>query len=525
MRLGKLLLTLFIGVISLSACATPTEPPKEALSPLAQDLSAQIAGIDIAETTALTSLYRISKELDEVRSDGSLTEEVEAKLRADLMERFTDWVNTREDRLCLSTLSPPIQGQITWTNQEIALLEEAEERIERYRQGDATLLVVDSAGAPVTGAVVYMDMLKHDFLFGGWRVGPPTLDQSQAYCDAFAQLFNYATLPFFWDSYESVQGHERQESLMNMALWARDRGMTIKGHPLIFPTFPVPDWANELSPEQMDEVLRERVTRIVGNFRGLIDYWDVLNEPTTIGAYREPLRSWMLTHTPAGAEARVLEWARNANPEANLLVNDWRNDYSYHIILEDIVAAGTRFDAIGLQSYMYSGTWTLDQVWDTCERFKDFNLPLHFTEVEVPSGDFRTDFIWGSDNPGWDTTPEGEAIQGEYVPALYTILFSHPSMQAISWVDLSDLFDVLWGAPGGLLRKDMSPKPVYERLMELIHQEWWTNGEAKTNEQGEAIIRGFYGQYLLTVTSGEQSVQKLIHLKPEQENIFEVQLP
>lgn len=499
-------------------------PPTPTPTPATQNLSAQIADIDIVETTALTSLFQSSEELDQAQGDGLLSEEEEAELRADLMEKFSDWVKTREDRLDLSSVSLTTQGQIKWTEPESALLEGAAVRIEKYRKGATTILVVDAAGAPVADALVHIDMLKHDFLFGGCRVGPPALAQSQAYCDAFTKLFNYATLPFFWDYYEPAQGYERQEELMNMARWARDRGITIKGHPLIFPTFPVPDWAVQLSPEQLDKVLQERVTRIVGNFRGLIDYWDVLNEPTSLGNYREPLRSWMLAHTPAGAEALALKWAFAANPEANLLVNDWRNDDEYHTILEDVIAAGGQLDAIGLQSYMYSGTWTLERVWDTCERFKDFNLPLHFTEVEVSSGDFRNDFDWGSYNPGWETTPEGEAMQGEYVPALYNILFSHPSVQAISWVDLSDLFVVLHGASGGLLREDMSPKPAYERLMQLVHHEWWTNAEAETNEQGEATIRGFYGQYLLTIKSGTQLVQKLIHLKADQENVFEVQL-
>jgi len=110
------------------------------------------------------------------------------------------------------------------------------------------------------------------------------------------------------------------------------------------------------------------------------------------------------------------------------------------------------------------------------------------------------------------------------VAALYTFLFSHPSVQAITWWGLSDL-GAWQGAPAGLLREDMSPKPAYERLMQLIHQDWWTNINSKTNAQGKVIIRGFYGQYLLTVKSGTQSVEKLIHLKPGHENVFEVQLP
>jgi hypothetical protein len=110
------------------------------------------------------------------------------------------------------------------------------------------------------------------------------------------------------------------------------------------------------------------------------------------------------------------------------------------------------------------------------------------------------------------------------VAALYTILFSHPHVQAITWWDLSDL-GAWQGAPAGLIREDMSPKPAYEGLLQLIHKEWWTNAETTTNTRGEAIIRGFYGQYLLTVESGTQSIQKLIHLKADRDNTIEVNLP
>jgi len=61
--------------------------------------------------------------------------------------------------------------------------------------------------------------------------------------------------------------------------------------------------------------------------------------------------------------------------------------------------------------------------------------------------------------------------------------------------------------------------------MQLRHQEWWTNTDSRPNAQGEAIVQGFYGQYLLTVESGTQSVQKLIHLKRDHKNIYKVQLP
>jgi hypothetical protein len=71
----------------------------------------------------------------------------------------------------------PTQEQIVWSEREIELLESASERIEQYRKDDVSVLVVDAAGIPVANAVVHMDMLKHDFLFGAYymldRLPPP----------------------------------------------------------------------------------------------------------------------------------------------------------------------------------------------------------------------------------------------------------------------------------------------------------------------------------------------------------------
>jgi len=430
--------------------------------------------------------------------------------------------------ILLSACAPKEEAIIAWTEQESNLLEGAAERIENYRKGDATVLVTDADGRPVNRAVVRMEMVKHDFLFGSSLFNAiPWGAFNEAYQDAFVNLFNYATVPAHWADYEPSQDQEQVEKLMDWARWASEHGIITKGHALIFPTLvPVPSWARQFSPEQLDEALHKRVTSIVERFRGLIYHWDVMNEPTYVPNFWEPLDGWMLAYTPVGATARALEWAHASNPEATLLINDWKADWEFHALLEDVIEAGAQFDAIGIQSHMHTGTWSLTRVWDTCERFKDFNVPLYFTEVTVLSGDsfLKPSQGWSTFREGRETTPEGEAMQAEYAAALYAILFSHPSVQSITWWDLSD-YGAWQGAPAGLLYKDSSPKPAYECLMELIHQEWWTNANSKTNELGEATVRGFYGQYLLTAELGEKSVQKLVHLSADRENVFEVQLP
>ena len=54
-------------------------------------------------------------------------------------------------------------------------------------------------------------------------------------------LFNYATLPFYWGTFEPEEGHPRTDAVMAGAKWLRARGVTLKGHPLCWHTV-CADW-------------------------------------------------------------------------------------------------------------------------------------------------------------------------------------------------------------------------------------------------------------------------------------------
>jgi hypothetical protein len=48
---------------------------------------------------------------------------------------------------------------------------------------------------------------------------------------------------------------------------------------------------------------------------------------------------------------------------------------------------------------------------------------------------------------------------------------------------------------GGLLRFDLSPKPSYYKIKELLQERWHTEAELVTDENGYASFRGFFGDY------------------------------
>lgn len=64
-----------------------------------------------------------------------------------------------------------------------------------------------------------------------------------------------------------------------------------------------------------------------------------------------------------------------------------------------------------------------------------------------------------------------------------------------------------------MLRKDLSPKPVYEALSKLIRQEWQTKAEGQTDAQGRFSFRGFAGRYEVLVTAAGKTVRTVLDLR------------
>jgi hypothetical protein len=59
----------------------------------------------------------------------------------------------------------------------------------------------------------------------------------------------------------------------------------------------------------------------------------------------------------------------------------------------------------------------------------------------------------------------------------------------------------------GLVRPDLTPKPVYETLDRLVNREWRTQIDSKTDGDGMIRFRGFYGTYQMSVSvDGEKRV-------------------
>ena len=376
-------------------------------------------------------------------------------------------------------------------------------RIRKCRTADVTLTVTDARGRPLPNAAVTVRQTRHKFLFGchAFRLGTfedPKIER--AYRKRIADLMNFATLPFYWGLYEPKEGKPSEARVKRMARWCASKGIRTKGHPLCWhATNANPEWLPGKTLDEAERLQLARISREVEAFKGLIDTWDVINETVVMPVFSVKNRVTDMCKRRGRVEfvRRVFGRARRANPRADLLINDFVVTPQYKKLIRDSLAAGVRIDTIGIQSHMHERYWGLKEAWAVCERFKTFAKPIHFTELTILSGRLKRGGDWISPRKNWHTTRSGEERQARQVEELYSLLFSHPAVEAITFWDFTDANSWM-RAPSGLVRKDMSPKPAYEALMRLVKGEWWTDKlKLTTDAAGRATFRGYLGDYQL----------------------------
>ena len=386
------------------------------------------------------------------------------------------------------------------------IVETAGQRIQQHRTGQARLQFVQADGKPTRGFHGRIRLVRHEFLLGcnAFLIeGIEDRTLQQDYAERYAALLNYATLPFYWGFYEPQPGEEEhRERLERMAGWCREHRIVTKGHPLAWHEV-FPEWAKVIADDEVLARLEERVKGIVSHYAGSIGMWDVVNEATTSHIHDNAVGRWMKRDGAARCVEKALRWAHEANPKATLLYNDfnvWGPDFTpdeaYPDLAKALLAARAPVHVLGIQSHMHKQTWPIEKVWEACETYAKFGLPLHWTEATVLSGRLKAaeDNDWHKVHTDWASTPEGEKAQLQYGQDFYTVLFSHPAVEAITWWDFSDL-QAWQGAPAGLIRKDMSPKPLYEWLMEAFRGRWMTDAKVEANAAGQVQARCFYGDY------------------------------
>ena len=397
------------------------------------------------------------------------------------------------------------------------------EGIEKYRKGNFTLKLSANAGQKVS-----VKQKKHAFYFGttAFMLGSFEKPEKEIqYKEAFVNLFNQAVVPFYWSDFEPQEGHLRMKTDSEFIYrrpapdtcleFCKEYGIEPKGHCLTWSGF-VPEWLAAYSPEQRKGILERRFQEIADEYAAKIPSFDIVNESAS--NYRIGAKLLFEDYDEYG-----LQLGEKYFPHNRKILNEtneaiWR-DYStegkymaFHMLLPDFIRRGIPFDEIGMQYHIFSTTEELENPWvrnvylnaesmlEILDIYDGYGYPMHISEITIP---------------GSGQKAENEEIQAYLVEKLYKTWFATRNMKSIVWWNLADGYAAY--APigsnegenrcgGGLLRFDMSRKPAYEVLDNLINKEWNTSFETEVSKDGSISFRGFYGEYEITVDGNTYTV-------------------
>lgn len=378
--------------------------------------------------------------------------------------------------------------------------------IEKYRKGDAEIEVAGKDGKPLANATVEIVQQKHEFLFGCnlFVLGQlATQELNRKYETAFARLFNYATLPFYWRELEPEAGKPRFEEDSpriwrrpppdRLVKWCKARGITPKGHALMYAkNLFMPDWTAREDAEVFRRQSAKHMAGIAERYKHDIPHWDAVNEEIPRRAH---LKEWHMV--PDDYLTWCFKEAGRLFPkDVKLLINDGQRQAhydttAYEALVHGLLQSGVRINGIGIQFHVDRDSVLSGKLYPPahlCEVYRQLGrngLPLYITEITVPG-----------------LGENGAELQAAIVADYYRLWFSTPAMAGVTWWNLGDgtAYENENKALGGLLDKDMNPKPAYLALDKLINHEWKTNLKLTTDAGGKASFRGFHGKYSLRLT-------------------------
>ncbi len=291
----------------------------------------------------------------------------------------------------------------------------------------------------------------------------------------------------------------------NAVRWTRKVGWNLRAHALLWggdDDHSMPGWVRSLpSPEAIIDTCKMRVIRDVTRYRGIIKEYDVINEPLTGHA------DWLRNTVGDSIIWESFKWARSADPDAELFINDYNVEYNWGQAVEyrDLILKMLEMEApvtgVGMQSHFWDCCRpNVDELLRNVNIIAETGLPIKFTEYDY----------------GGNLTQAQQAA--DYIMVL-TVAFSHPSIVGMYHWSLRDGW--AWRENSGFFDSNGSPKLAADTLLYFTKTKWATNFDTVKQGIEPLVFNAYHGNYSVEAEfDGVIKVFNVPLLKANADSIF-----
>lgn len=382
---------------------------------------------------------------------------------------------------------------------------EANERIEQHRKSDISVLVIDSGGQPVANAQVDVAMKRHAFRWGTAVVANRINSNSTTntiYKQKILENFNSVVFEndLKWPAWEDAWGPNLGWSHAEPALdWCDANSLSVRGHYLSWGTLSGVDAYGPGNPNndasQIQGPLLAHIQDKLATVGTRITEWDVINHPIGWGPttyedlYGDDYYSSIVNFARAIAPAGTELWMNEDN-----ILNGGGVANQYEIVLDNLEVFNAQPDGIGFQGH-YKSSWgrnlsdSHERMYNQMERFSGIVDRLQVTEFDIDVGVYNGN----GDLIAYDQQEHAQLMNNYLIS-----LFSHPKMEGVTMWGFWE--GAHWLPTAALYDQDWDERPALQAYQDLVFGDWWTIENGQTDSDGEFAIRGFKGDYQVTVT-------------------------
>lgn len=239
----------------------------------------------------------------------------------------------------------------------------------------------------------------------GLLVGSPLFPgdfQLDAYLKLFTTQVSIVTNTIYMSVTQPARDTWNLSGFENVRAFAKTHKLKMRGHPLVWHQT-LPDWTHTIaSPDEAKQVLHDRIVKLVGQYKGEFQSWDVVNEAVSPHAKDSDHLVSCIWTKQLGVEYLdyAFHVAHDTDHHALLTYNDYGTEDDsdanqakrelIYDLLKGMLKRKVPVHAVGLQSHLNGGR-TFKTLPDWIRRLKSLNLHLFITELDVDDKSFPSD--------------------------------------------------------------------------------------------------------------------------------------